>query len=875
MAELTGALKPQSEAQENKQRGSGLLARVAKYSLFRAASLFVVVLISVFLTVLVTNKGVVIESEFDRSGSIGGWFAGVAEPSIRSRSVGDTTPQEPVEYLLHSLRLVFYGLTFNLGVTERNLVFISSSLTYQVSDIILDALPRTLLLFGTANILIFFTSVAAAMVLFRKYGSRLEKLFLGLTPLSAVPPWIYGLIMTVVLARVFHIFISGRLNFWPDQFTWSFLPVLFKHLGPPILAIFISKFFLSVYTWRSFFLIFAGEDYIELARAKGLPESMIEKRYLLRPALPSFVTSFAMLMIGIWQEAIVIELFFSVAGVGQLYYNVIKYQDTPLIIGLVVVFAYLMAFTVFVLDILYALVDPRVKVGTEGRIGRVISRRKKPSSNQTAPQIKPAFGTFSKAETNGYFGDVLPVAETPVSRQARGWSQSVWKYRLQSLAFTLREISRSPSAVVGLVIILIFMVVSVYTLIARPYREVIKLWNGENPVWSVNPRGAAPEWVNYFRKNDLPKNIFMDSREPPVIKLTQPLSPEVTETIISFPIDFPYRVLPQSFNLELDPQFERKFPYASLIWITPDGRQLELGDFTVQRKANVLIEKESKARRVLGGLTPEIGLFLDPSSEEKWAFPGKYELRIKALTFEEGSDLNARLKIYGQVYGLAGTDMFRRDLALGLMWGIPVALGVGFLGALGTTLTTMLIAAIGSWYGGWVDGLIQRITEVNMILPAFPILLIIYNYYSKSFWALLGVAILLNIFGSGIKTYRSTFLQLRNAPYIEAAQTYGAGSGRIIFRYLAPRIAPVLVPQLVILVPTFVFLEVTLAYLKMSDPVLPTLGKVLQEGLENGGLNGAYHWVLEPAGILFAIGFAFLMVGFALERILNPRLRDI
>jgi peptide/nickel transport system permease protein len=186
----------------------------------------------------------------------------------------------------------------------------------------------------------------------------------------------------------------------------------------------------------------------------------------------------------------------------------------------------------------------------------------------------------------------------------------------------------------------------------------------------------------------------------------------------------------------------------------------------------------------------------------------------------------------------------------------------------------MIIAAVGAWFGGWIDSLIQRITEVNMILPAFPILLIVYNFYSSSFWALLGVAILLNVFGSAIKSYRSAFLQVRESPYIEAAQSYGASPLRIIFRYLIPRIAPVLVPQLAILVPAFVFLEVTLAYLKMSDPLLPTLGKVLQEGIENGGLSGAYHWVLEPTVILLLIGFAFLMLGFALERILNPRLRN-
>ncbi len=877
MAELAGSLNTQTETQDNKPRGTSLLARVAKYSLFRAVSLLFVVVISVYLTVLVTNKGAVIESEFDRPGTIGGWFSGIGEPKIHSRTNQDAGPQEPVEYMMRSLRLVFYGLTLNLGETERTSYFVSSKLTYQVSDIVLDALPRTLLLFGTANVLIFFTSISMALLIFRKYGSRLEKLFLALTPLSAVPPWIYGLILNIVLARVFHIFIGGRLDTWPDEFSWSFLPVLIKHLGPPILAIFISKFFLSVYTWRSFFLIFAGEDYIDLARAKGLPEKLIEKRYILRPALPSFVTSFAMLMVGIWQEAIIIELFFSVAGVGQLYYNVIRLNDMPLIIGLVVIFAYLMAATVFLLDILYALLDPRVKVGTESRLDKAVSGKKQKGlswfrdwmsagGERSRPAAPPAARKQLQEANTGKAPGLSgsgPIHREPWRDVFRRWTQPV------------RELAGAPSALFGLAIILVFLGVSIYVPFAMPLREALQMWDRENPIWLDNPKQAAPVWVNFFRKNDLPESIFMDSRSSPAIKEVQAVDDEVSQINISFPVEYPYRGLPQSFSLRLAPEFARKYPYAAVTWLTPDGREIELGDFTVPREAGVNFTRDGGLRRVLGDLAPEIGLFLDPDSDGNLALPGRYELRISAYTFEAGSDLNAELEIMGQVHGWAGTDVYRRDLGLGLLWGVPFALGVGLLGAVGTTLTTMLIAAIGAWYGGWVDGLIQRITEVNIILPAFPLLLIIHNHYSKSFWVILGAAILLNIFGSGIKTYRSTFLQLRSAPYIEAAQTYGAGNWRIIFRYLTPRIAPVLVPQLVMLVPTFVFLEVTLAYLKMSDPVLPTLGKVLQEGLENGGLNGAYHWVLEPAGILLAIGFAFLMVGFSLERILNPRLRDI
>jgi peptide/nickel transport system permease protein len=140
---------------------------------------------------------------------------------------------------------------------------------------------------------------------------------------------------------------------------------------------------------------------------------------------------------------------------------------------------------------------------------------------------------------------------------------------------------------------------------------------------------------------------------------------------------------------------------------------------------------------------------------------------------------------------------------------------------------------------------------------------------------ILGVTVLLGIFGAGIKNYRAVFFQLKEAPYIEAAQAYGASNWRLISRYLVPRIGAVLVPQLVILIPSYVFLEATLAFLGVSDPLLPTWGKLIVDALDHGTYSGDYHLVLLPAGLLLLTGFAFAMVGMSLERIFEPRLRKI
>jgi len=97
-----------------------------------------------------------------------------------------------------------------------------------------------------------------------------------------------------------------------------------------------------------------------------------------------------------------------------------------------------------------------------------------------------------------------------------------------------------------------------------------------------------------------------------------------------------------------------------------------------------------------------------------------------------------------------------------------------------------------------------------------------------------------------------------------------------VFRYLIPRILPLIIPALIALVPTFVFLEASLAVLGLGDPVLPTWGKIIQDAFSQGALfNGFYYWILEPAALLMIAGLGFALVGFALDRIFNPRLREL
>ncbi|MFN2290915.1 MAG: ABC transporter permease [Anaerolineae bacterium] len=443
---------------------------------------------------------------------------------------------------------------------------------------------------------------------------------------------------------------------------------------------------------------------------------------------------------------------------------------------------------------------------------------------------------------------------------------------------TLGEIKRYPSAIAGVAIILLLIGIAVYAMVTIPYNEAIRLWRGGEDVWYNSPKNARPVWSNWLSAKKLPPTIVMDSRDGSIQKTVKVVDAEKTMSDISFDFAFDYRYddFPREITVFFQSEYIEKPPYLSLNWLTPDGREIRVGDFTASRSGSYRMSQDEKLQRRLGGLLPHVGLFADPESEEPVPLEGMYTLQVTGLVFEEGADLDAELVMYGQVHGLAGTDHLRRDLMVALLWGTPIALAFGLLAAVGTTVTTLVIAAVSTWFGGWVDEVIQRITEVNLILPLLPILIMVGTFYSRSIWLMLGVIILLSIFGAGIKTYRAVFLQVKESPYIEAARAYGAGDMRIILRYLVPRIIPLLVPQLVILVPTFVFTEASLAVLGLGDPTLPTWGKVMNEAYNGGALyQGLYYWVMEPAALLMLTGLAFALVGFSLDRIFNPRLRGV
>jgi peptide/nickel transport system permease protein len=350
------------------------LIRISRYVIVRLLTLFVTVVIGIYLTIVIANMGgyvdLIIRGEIrDRVTQ-----AFAANPSMRQMDPAVRTKllQEKIALeeermglntpiAIRNARYLSNALRLNLG---RAINMTSDSGSSQVRLIILERLPATLLLMGTSELFLFFSSILIALSLSRNYGSILDKAVIALSPTSAAPPWFYGIFFILIFSAALKVLpFGGMVDSPPPLNTFDYAVSVLKHLILPGLSLVISSFFISVYNYRTFFLIYSSEDYVDMAKAKGLPSRNIERTYILRPTLPTIITNFSLLIITLWTGALFTETVFLWPGLGRTLFRAIGLYDTPIIVGSTIIYAYLLAMTVFLLDFVYALVDPRVKIG--------------------------------------------------------------------------------------------------------------------------------------------------------------------------------------------------------------------------------------------------------------------------------------------------------------------------------------------------------------------------------------------------------------------------------------------------------------------------------------------------------------------------------
>lgn len=374
MAETT--LQPSLPVVEKKSKSESAVLRVLKYMGVRLVSMAFAVLVGLYLTILIANMGGYVDEI--RRGTIREDIQQQVRLDPANRMLSASERDKLIEdrivleekrmgldrpFVLRSFAFLKDAVTLNLGFAE----FINADNgSRSVKIIVLERLPSTLLLFGTTNVIFFFVTLFAALTLSRHYGSWLDRFIVATSPMSAAPAWFYGIFVIVIFAAFLRVLpFGGMVDAPPPDNKIEYALSVLKHMLLPALALALNNVAFAIYNNRTFFLIYSSEDYVEMAKAKGLTARDVERKYILRPTLPVNITNFAFTLIFVVAGAPIFEGVFNWPGLGRTTLIASGLFDTPVIVGTTVVFAYLLAITVFLLDFVYALVDPRVKIGSE------------------------------------------------------------------------------------------------------------------------------------------------------------------------------------------------------------------------------------------------------------------------------------------------------------------------------------------------------------------------------------------------------------------------------------------------------------------------------------------------------------------------------
>jgi peptide/nickel transport system permease protein len=256
---------------------------------------------------------------------------------------------------------LFKVMILDLGRTTNS--YQSSSGTSDIQTLIMERLPRTILLFGTSTAIVSAIGIYLGAFIAGREGSIWDKINSGLVVFSnTFPYWWIAMLMIFFFAFSLRIFPAQALpQTLPSDPNYIF--DLLYHMTLPLLTLVIMGIGTWAFTVRYYVLLVLSEDFIRAKRITGISERRILYSHALKNAAPPIFTSVALGLTGALSGGILTETVFNWPGMGLLYYESITNYDIPVIVGLTYLYTLIFVVTIFIIDLAYGYFDPRLRVG--------------------------------------------------------------------------------------------------------------------------------------------------------------------------------------------------------------------------------------------------------------------------------------------------------------------------------------------------------------------------------------------------------------------------------------------------------------------------------------------------------------------------------
>ena len=221
-----------------------------------------------------------------------------------------------------------------------------------------------------------------------------------------------------------------------------------------------------------------------------------------------------------------------------------------------------------------------------------------------------------------------------------------------------------------------------------------------------------------------------------------------------------------------------------------------------------------------------------------------------------------------------GTDNFGRSVLALVIAGCRISLLVGFAATLGAMVIGAVVGITSGYFGGTkIDTVLNAFTNWFLVLPWLVLAIALASILGRTLFNIILVIAITSWAGTA-RLVRAQALTVRERPYVERARALGAGHRHMIVHHILPNVFPVLFANAVLTVALSILSETTLSILGLGDPTSISCGRIIEQSFNAGALTAGWWWWLIPPGVAIVfVTLAFTMCGYALDEVLNPKLR--
>jgi peptide/nickel transport system permease protein len=222
-----------------------------------------------------------------------------------------------------------------------------------------------------------------------------------------------------------------------------------------------------------------------------------------------------------------------------------------------------------------------------------------------------------------------------------------------------------------------------------------------------------------------------------------------------------------------------------------------------------------------------------------------------------------------------GTDVQGRSVLSLTIWGAQVSLIVGLAATLITVVIGSVVGLVAGYFGGWRETTLMRLTDWFLVIPFLPLAIVLAVILKPSLYTVIFV-IGVTTWPSTARVIRAQVLSLKTRAYVERARALGASDWHLVTRHILPNVGPLIFANTILIVAAAILTETTLSFLGLGpDPAVNiSWGTILELAFGQGAAFAGYWWWIIPPGVaIILLVLAFTMIGYALDDILNPKLR--